>query len=466
MEEKLKGLKTQKKVTKSSLTRLKNKLDKDINDLDLIDLNVRRSRLVKISDEIEAIFNGIFETCDEKEIDEYCEEKEVIMDECDELLANLDRSLLKFSKNPESNTRPGGRVDVVEIKLPTLSLPTFSGAIDEWDPAVNSGNLSVDARVFVPSTQNGSPNSNSEPVNPPVSSFCSDVGPHEQVLLCTALVKVRDSVGGTQLCRALLDPGSQEDVLAEEEDLTLVDDDVKVLGMKWNPRTDLFGFKVTPCEKKKNFSKREILAETSRVFDPIGFISPCVVLMKILLQDVWKQNLAWDQPIPEELNKRWLTFCEEFHLIEQVEIPRCVLQPQDLGTRGLLPSQLIDCEHWFRGPPWLLQPMDEFSTFQTPELVLPETALMEEKKIVVTVARLSSLPEFITNIASYSKLIRVCAWIRRFIHNARSASLKISDCLTSKELYHSIIAIVRVIQELEFSKEIRFLEEGRVLPRD
>ncbi|KAG8180717.1 hypothetical protein JTE90_004676 [Oedothorax gibbosus] len=107
MEEKLKGLKTQKKVTKSSLTRLKNKLDKDINDLDLIDLNVRRSRLVKISDEIEAIFNGIFETCDEKEIDEYCEEKEVIMDECDELLANLNRSLLKFSKNPESNTRPG-----------------------------------------------------------------------------------------------------------------------------------------------------------------------------------------------------------------------------------------------------------------------------------------------------------------------------------------------------------------------
>ncbi|KAG8181570.1 hypothetical protein JTE90_017320 [Oedothorax gibbosus] len=413
MDEKLKGLKTQKKVTKSSLTRLKNKLDKDIDDLDLIELNVKRNRLVEINAEIKAIFNGIFEVCDEKEIDEYCEEKEVIMDECETLLVKLDRSLSKFSKTPESNTRPGGRVDVVEIKLPTLSLPTFSGAIDECkntcrkcgkshhtllhfenasgsrtdsstNPAVDSGNLSVDARVFVPSTQNCSPNSNSEPVNPPVSSFCSDFGPHEQVLLCTALVKVCDSVGGTQLCRALLDPGSQEDVLAEEEDLTLVDDDVKVLGMKWNPRTDLFGFKVTPCEKKKNFSKREILAETSRVFDPIGFISPCVVLMKILLQDVWKQNLAWDQPIPEELNKRWLTFCEEFHLIEQVEIPRCVLQPQDLGTRGLLPSQLIDCEHWFRGPPWLLQPMDEFSTFQTPELVLPETALMEEKKIVAS----------------------------------------------------------------------------------
>ncbi|KAG8180718.1 hypothetical protein JTE90_004677 [Oedothorax gibbosus] len=107
-------------------------------------------------------------------------------------------------------------------------------------------------------------------------------------------------------------PAILEDVLAEEEDLTLVDDDVKVIGMKWNPRTDLFGFKVTPCEKKKNFSKPAILAETSRVFDPIGFISSCVVLMKILLQDVWKQNLAWDQPIPEELNKRWLTFSKNF----------------------------------------------------------------------------------------------------------------------------------------------------------
>ncbi|GFY54950.1 integrase catalytic domain-containing protein [Trichonephila inaurata madagascariensis] len=49
--------------------------------------------------------------------------------------------------------------------------------------------------------------------------------------------------------------------------------------------------------------------------------------MKILLQELWKLNLEWDEPIPEDLNKQWAAFRKELHLIEKVKIPRCVLLP-------------------------------------------------------------------------------------------------------------------------------------------
>ncbi|GFV91431.1 DUF1758 domain-containing protein [Trichonephila clavipes] len=49
--------------------------------------------------------------------------------------------------------------------------------------------------------------------------------------------------------------------------------------------------------------------------------------MKILLQELWKLNLEWDEPIPEDLNKQCTTFRKELHLIEKMKIPRCVLLP-------------------------------------------------------------------------------------------------------------------------------------------
>ncbi|GFX07030.1 uncharacterized protein TNCV_1556331 [Trichonephila clavipes] len=49
--------------------------------------------------------------------------------------------------------------------------------------------------------------------------------------------------------------------------------------------------------------------------------------MKILLQELWKLNLEWDERIPEDLNKQWTTFRKELHLIEKMKIPRYVLLP-------------------------------------------------------------------------------------------------------------------------------------------
>ncbi|GFY51167.1 integrase catalytic domain-containing protein [Trichonephila inaurata madagascariensis] len=69
--------------------------------------------------------------------------------------------------------------------------------------------------------------------------------------------------------------------VSENQNLKVVqnDEEIKILGIQWNPKSDFFSFSVSLQEKKCAYSKREILSEIARVFDPLGLLSPCVVFM-------------------------------------------------------------------------------------------------------------------------------------------------------------------------------------------
>ena len=96
--------------------------------------------------------------------------------------------------------------------------------------------------------------------------------------------------------------------------------------------------------------------------------------------------------------------------------------PSDLTTRGVSAEQLMDSREWLRGPSWLSEPgghplpsdRSEPSEAQLPEVETVLTAGSEEvpgKESVFDVERWSS----------FSKAVRVVAWVRRFIRNARNA---------------------------------------------
>ncbi|GFQ84400.1 uncharacterized protein TNCT_697441 [Trichonephila clavata] len=81
---------------------------------------------------------------------------------------------------------------------------------------LNSIGLSVNAPVFspVPIPGTSEPSENSRVVD--VTSCISDVNPDIQILLCTALIQVRDIWGYYQTCRCLLDNGSQASLITNE----------------------------------------------------------------------------------------------------------------------------------------------------------------------------------------------------------------------------------------------------------
>ncbi|KFM61869.1 hypothetical protein X975_23938, partial [Stegodyphus mimosarum] len=84
----------------------------------------------------------------------------------------------------------------------------------------SSRELSVTAKPFSPimesSTQSAKSEENFTNSSPVIKSCISHFSFQREVLLCTAAIKVLDSSGEYQLCRALIDPGSQANLITEE----------------------------------------------------------------------------------------------------------------------------------------------------------------------------------------------------------------------------------------------------------
>ncbi|GFR11576.1 hypothetical protein TNCT_466961 [Trichonephila clavata] len=110
--------------------------------------------------------------------------------------------------------------------------------------------------------------------------------------------------------------------------------------------------------------------------------------------------------------------------------------------------------------------MHETSSYKIPETFSFPDDLKEKRRVVTCVANIVPLPEFIDIISSFTKLVRVCVWILRFIKNSRSPVSRTSGYLKLSELHTAGVTIVRFIQQVEFPNEIKCLVQGNPLRKD
>ncbi|XP_043063811.1 uncharacterized protein LOC122319976 [Drosophila ficusphila] len=98
----------------------------------------------------------------------------------------------------------------------------------------------------------------------------------------------------------------------------------KTLGVRWNATSDEFCFVPPPVSIKSTHTKREVLSQIAKLFDPAGWLSPFIVRSKIFMQEIWLQELGWDENIPTEMDQRWQDFLRSYSELEQIRIPRWV----------------------------------------------------------------------------------------------------------------------------------------------
>ncbi|XP_055905233.1 uncharacterized protein LOC129940780 [Eupeodes corollae] len=98
---------------------------------------------------------------------------------------------------------------------------------------------------------------------------------------------------------------------------------IKTLGIKWVPYSDSFSFQWTISESVE-VTKREVLSTIAKLFDPLGWISPCVILAKIIMQKLWVKGLAWDAPVPPELQREWLSLQTQLPVLQDIKIQRWI----------------------------------------------------------------------------------------------------------------------------------------------
>ncbi|GBM72678.1 hypothetical protein AVEN_213177-1 [Araneus ventricosus] len=109
--------------------------------------------------------------------------------------------------------------------------------------------------------------------------------------------------------------------------------ETKALGILWDHLTDCFSFNVLPGPQN---TKRAVLSNIARIFDPLGLLGSVITVAKIFLQRLWKLKIDWNDSLPEREAEEWERFLNSLHSINQLCIPKHVLCefPEKLEVHG------------------------------------------------------------------------------------------------------------------------------------
>ncbi len=102
----------------------------------------------------------------------------------------------------------------------------------------------------------------------------------------------------------------------------------RTLGLRWCTEADVFQFRMQL--KSQQRTRRGILSTVCSVYDPMGFLAPVMLPAKLLLQELCKQNLSWDENIPPILQTRWNSWISDLDKVVEFQVDRCI-KPTDFG---------------------------------------------------------------------------------------------------------------------------------------
>jgi hypothetical protein len=72
--------------------------------------------------------------------------------------------------------------------------------------------------------------------------------------------------------------------------------------------------------KQDGWTKRKLTLVSASVFDPLGLISPFLVRSKVIIQEVWKLKIDWDEVIPEAICLPWQSWLDQFTEIPNIKV--------------------------------------------------------------------------------------------------------------------------------------------------
>ena len=99
----------------------------------------------------------------------------------------------------------------------------------------------------------------------------------------------------------------------------------RALGVRWCVDSDHFGFSVTLTERPP--TRRGILSIVSSIYDPLGLIAPVILPAKLILQDLTRRKLGWDDEIPPESLSKWEKWKEDLSKLTKFTIERNLMPP-------------------------------------------------------------------------------------------------------------------------------------------
>lgn len=145
--------------------------------------------------------------------------------------------------------------------------------------------------------------------------------------------------------------------------------------------------------------------------------------------------------------------------------------PADMASRGVHPKFLHSNSVWWEGPSFLKLPADEWPKQKHVQISsdLPDRKMINNSyTIKCNVETSNGINNNFLNIDKYSnfnKLVRIYAYVLRFINNCQKPTLKLTEALDVEENDKSLKLLIKCSQSESFCDEIQTVLDKKALPR-
>ena len=76
-------------------------------------------------------------------------------------------------------------------------------------------------------------------------------------------------------------------------------------------------------------TKRQVLSQISKVYDPLNFTLPVTIRGRVLMRRVWKLNMNWDQKVPKEISDEMKVISKDFEMLTELSFPRIAINDNE-----------------------------------------------------------------------------------------------------------------------------------------
>ena len=67
-------------------------------------------------------------------------------------------------------------------------------------------------------------------------------------------------------------------------------------------------------------TKRSLIRLYLKVFDPMGLLTPFLMIPKLLFQELWTRGLDWDQSLDSDIAESWEIWKHELANVDQIKV--------------------------------------------------------------------------------------------------------------------------------------------------
>ncbi|KAK0147265.1 hypothetical protein N1851_013317 [Merluccius polli] len=257
----------------------------------------------------------------------------------------------------------------------------------------------------------------------------------------------------------------EERAAAKEQDMALsLPHMERVLGVEWCITSDSFKFRVQV--KSNPLTRRGVLSTVASVYDPLGFMSPSVLIGKQILQQMCREKIGWDDEIPENLKPKWESWIRDLPNLSEMEIKRCYL-PSSLGnikTHEL--HHFPDASSSGYGECTYLRVINESNEVHCSLVgeVKEDDPELRKALVLSTQARENrSLLDRLEKFSDWSRLVQALARLKRRVKEKKTGKQRNNESTSLEERKEAEFAIIKLVQEEAFPDEINNLKVKEVI---